>query len=299
MTYHTSYRAPRAMPASPHRRGRVFALTPASGGVGASCLSVALAIRAAAAGQSVALVDADPFSGGLDVLLGIEQLPGLRWPALLDVREGLDGVALAQRLPGTDGVSLVSHERGSHPPARWLLALPHVVAGLARAHDLVVLDCARSLAVFRAVRAGLADLTGELPPEWLLVSGAAPSQLGALSHTLQVLRSVLDPGAPVCVALAAPASSDDTEQVLCEQLAVEVITRVREDRYLERDLTAGIAPGVRGRGALVSAADELLVHALPPSPLKPKRQERVVENRAGRHRAPRRALRRTESEEAS
>ena len=80
--------------------GNVIAFVPASGGVGSSTLAAAVAVRAAAAGRSVVAVDLDRESGCLDVVFGLEQEPGWRWPELADVAGVVDGLGLADELPG-------------------------------------------------------------------------------------------------------------------------------------------------------------------------------------------------------
>ena len=58
------------------RRGPVIAVLPGRGGGGASVFAAALTH---CAGQSL-LMDLDPLGGGIDLLLGAESAPGLRWP---------------------------------------------------------------------------------------------------------------------------------------------------------------------------------------------------------------------------
>ena len=52
--------------------GRIVAVTGARGGAGASVFAVALALAAQRSTRPVVLADADPWSAGLDVLLGME-----------------------------------------------------------------------------------------------------------------------------------------------------------------------------------------------------------------------------------
>ena len=51
------------------------------GGAGASTFACVLAATAAT-GWPAVLVDLDPVAGGIDVLLGIEAVPGARWSGL-------------------------------------------------------------------------------------------------------------------------------------------------------------------------------------------------------------------------
>jgi hypothetical protein len=54
------------------------------------------------------LVDLDPAGGGLDVLLGVEQVPGARWSDLRHTGSGVDGAELVAALPHWRGVAVVS-----------------------------------------------------------------------------------------------------------------------------------------------------------------------------------------------
>src|SRR3954452_6523726 len=58
----------------------VVACVPASGGAGASTVAAGLAAAAARQGTETLLVDGDVAGGGLDLLIGAEHAPGLRWP---------------------------------------------------------------------------------------------------------------------------------------------------------------------------------------------------------------------------
>lgn len=131
--------------------GVVVAVVGATGGVGASTLAVALAQRATQEGGEAAVVDLDPFGGGLDLLLGAERVEGWRWPQLA----GASGQVgdLRSYLPVVDGVSLVatSREPGPEPGVG---ALEAVVASLRAWHPMVVLDVGRvgSVVAQRAVQ---------------------------------------------------------------------------------------------------------------------------------------------------
>ncbi len=88
-------------------RGPVVAVLGARGGAGASVFAVALAQSAPAA----LLVDADPWSGGIDLVAGSEELSGLRWPDLALQGGRLAYPALRDALPRRDGVSVLSSGR--------------------------------------------------------------------------------------------------------------------------------------------------------------------------------------------
>jgi len=122
-------------------RGPAVCCVPGSGGAGASTLAVALALAAATSGGRTVLVDGDRLGGGLDVLLGAERLPGLRWPDLLDVRGTLAPAALTDSVVQVGGVHLISWDR--KPPHGTLDVVHPVLAAARRAAEMLVLDLPR------------------------------------------------------------------------------------------------------------------------------------------------------------
>jgi len=107
------------------------------------------------------LIDADPRSGGLDLLLGAERTPGWRWPRLATARGHLGD--LTGQLPSIDGIDLLSMARGESPPGWELTAeqLKAVLSSAMRSHELTVVDLSRAfgIAASEALRAaGLAVL---------------------------------------------------------------------------------------------------------------------------------------------
>ena len=124
------------------RTATVLALVGGSGGVGTSTLAAALALRAARDGQRVLLLDADPLGGGLDVLLGAEDLGGWRWSHLRAASGHLGD--LGGQLPHCEGVDVLAVDRSARvadgPPRAAFAA---VLASAATTHDLVVVDLPR------------------------------------------------------------------------------------------------------------------------------------------------------------
>ncbi|OMC03687.1 AAA family ATPase [Mycobacterium sp. NS-7484] len=88
-------------------RGPAVAVLGARGGAGASVFAVALAQSATEA----LLVEADPWSGGIDLVAGSEDLAGLRWPDLALQGGRLGFPALRDALPRRDGVSVLASGR--------------------------------------------------------------------------------------------------------------------------------------------------------------------------------------------
>ncbi len=143
------------------------------GGTGASTFACVLAATASMDGPAV-LVDLDPVAGGIDVLLGIEAVPGARWSGLRLGGGRLDPRVLAEGLPHWASVAVLSADA---MPDREVVAQTLEVASSAaavvidlgrwrsparaaalRRCDLIVLLCGadvRSVTGARAVRVGL------------------------------------------------------------------------------------------------------------------------------------------------
>jgi secretion/DNA translocation related CpaE-like protein len=77
------------------------------GGAGASLFAAALALAA----TDSLLVDLDPWGGGIDLLLGGETAPGLRWPDLALQGGRLNWSAVRAALPRHRGISVLSGTR--------------------------------------------------------------------------------------------------------------------------------------------------------------------------------------------
>ena len=156
--------------------GVLLAVVGASGGVGASTFSAAVALRAASLGARVALVDTDPVGGGLDVTLAVEDSPGARWRTFAQASGRLDPQGIASSLPEVAGVRLLSHDREDlglvRPSARSILS---VTEALVRGHDLVVADVMRQPCVEREV---LLDCADEV---LVIASGRVRSVAGAIT----------------------------------------------------------------------------------------------------------------------
>ncbi|WP_147067756.1 hypothetical protein [Terrabacter aerolatus] len=265
--------------------GNVIAFMPASGGVGSSTLAAAVAVRACAAGRTVVAVDLDPLAGCLDVVFGLEQEPGWRWPELADVAGIVDGLGLADELPVSCGVPVLSGRRGAGwdaapGPARsegwaepqgvgeWLATVPDVVAGLADAHDLTVLDLPRDPAVLDAV-ALLVDAV-------VVVAGTQVPQLAVASAVVsggrRLLHRVRDAGRPwesepllpiePWVVLRGQRVEADLEDLVMDELDVPLVAALGDDRRLVAEVADGLPPGARGRGEVVRTADELLLRLI-------------------------------------
>lgn len=238
--------------------GAVLAVVGASGGVGASALAAAVAVRAHRAGVDVVLVDADPLGGGLDVVLGAEQQPGIRWPDLGALVGAADGRALLARLPAPDDVPVLSFDRvESHPPREVAAA---VLTALAAECELVVVD----------VGLGQGPVTGaalDAAAQVVLVGAGGFSQLAALSVAAAHVRSRdttrVVPETAVCLR-GRRSSLRPLSRLVETEMGVPVAFTLDDDAGVRADLAHGIPPGTRGGGPMVATADAVLGWAVLP-----------------------------------
>ena len=93
-------------------RGDVVAVMGGCGAAGASLFAVALAQAA----TDALLVDLDPWGGGIDLLVGGETAPGLRWPDLALQGGRLNWPAVREALPRHRGISVLSGTRRGYEP---------------------------------------------------------------------------------------------------------------------------------------------------------------------------------------
>jgi hypothetical protein len=166
------------------------------GGIGASRFAAVLATAAAETAGAGLLVDLDPAGGGLDVLLGIESVPGPRWSGLRLAGGVLDAERLFAGLPAWGRVTVLAADRFGLPPSEQVvqvvraaaLAAP-VVVDLGRypteertaaiaCCGLVVVICACDLPAITAARVATATL-GAIPVALVARGGRAAAAQAA------------------------------------------------------------------------------------------------------------------------
>jgi secretion/DNA translocation related CpaE-like protein len=226
--------------------GRVVAVAGGRGGAGSSTLSCALARTAARAGAAL-LVDADPLGGGLDLAMGAEGLPGLRWPHLVGATGRTSPHELRQALPRVEGVSVLSWHRGEPavlPPA----AMESVLAAGRAGHDLVVVDLPRGLDPAGRAAATAADVA-------LLV---VPAEVRAVAAAAQVAGRLATCTADLRVVVRGPAPWGLTGELVARELGLPLAGWLAPEPGLAGDLERGEPPGRSGRGPLARLCTELL-----------------------------------------
>ncbi len=154
------------------RRGAVVAAVGGCGGAGATLFATALAQSA----TSALLVDADPWGGGIDLAMGTEGVPGLRWQDLT-LRDGrLEFDALKAALPNRRGVTVLSGSRsGGEIEAGPLSA---VVDAGRRAGVTVICDVPRRATPAVEMALESADLVVLIVPADVRAAAAAGALAG-------------------------------------------------------------------------------------------------------------------------
>lgn len=173
----------------PTRDGRLLAVVGSGAGAGASTFAVTLALAAARA-MKVLLVDGDALGGGLDIVLGLEDAPGIRWADLADTRGRLGVHSLEEALPDHAGLSVLSWGR-SGPSALSIDAVSAVMDAAVRGFDLVVVDLPRHLDAPAELVLSRADLAMIVTSNRVRATAAAARLIEQLEGRSNAVRLVL------------------------------------------------------------------------------------------------------------
>lgn len=201
------------------------------GGAGATTLAASLVLAGAKRGFASLLLDADPFGGGIDLVLGHENVEGMRWRDLDRTQGRVSGESLRQVLPSKSGVSMLSWDRGD-PLDVQASSVHSVLAAAARAYDLVVVDVPRQFDEVAEEILGRSVLTVLLVPEdihALSASGRVLARLQRHTGNIALLTKVRRGGIG--------------SSIVSENLGLPVLGRVRHERRLVSNLDAGVGPG--------------------------------------------------------
>jgi secretion/DNA translocation related CpaE-like protein len=237
------------------RRGTVVAVVGGRGGAGASVLAAALAVTARRRGLDTLLVDADPYGGGVDLVLGWERLQGLRWPGLVEARGRVDPPALVSALPGEGSLAALSFDRSDLDGVPEEAMAAALDAGR-RGRDLVVIDLPRRFDVASLMALTVADRA-------LLVVPAELRACAAAKPIAAVIRERC-PQVSVVVRGRTPSGIDPAE--VAQSLDLPLAGIVRDEPRLVAAMESGEAPGGTGRGPLAELCRQLLADLTPRRP---------------------------------
>lgn len=232
--------------------GVVVGVLGGRGGAGASLFAVALALSGRRTGRRVCLVDADPMGGGLDLVLGGEAQPGLRWSGLGAELSGLAATSLVGALPSPEGVPLLTFDRASPVNAVPPVAVEAVLAATRRVHDIIVVDLPR---------APLGDLVGLLDTTLLVV----PAEVRAAAAAARLLAGPLASCRDLRLLVRLPGPVGLQAEALAGSLGLPLAGSYTSEERLPARVERGIAPGLGGRGALARLCAGLLTDLVPGS----------------------------------
>ncbi|MCW2717594.1 septum site-determining protein Ssd [Pseudonocardia sp.] len=235
-----------------HGSGAVLAVVGGRGGAGASVFAAAVAVTAVREGERALLVDCDPLGGGLDLVLGAEDLGGLRWPDI-DVGGGrVPATALHAALPapavgrtGAGELGVLSCDRSAHGPTPAAVAA--VLDAGRRGGETVVCDLPRYPTDAAVAALGAADLT-------LLV---VPADVRSSAAAARVAAVLSEHGGPVRLVVRGPSPGGVEAREIARALDLPLLAEMRPEPGLARSLERGSAPG-RPRGPLATAARAVL-----------------------------------------
>ncbi|MEV6068663.1 septum site-determining protein Ssd [Nocardia sp. NPDC052001] len=128
------------------------------------------------------LVDAAPFGGGIDLLLGLEGVPGLRWPDLVIEDGRVSASALHDALPSIGGAAVLSCGRGLSTTELAPSAVRAVLDAGRGAGDLVVCDVSAERGPHAEEVLDAADLVVLVVPARLRAIAAAESAAAYLAR---------------------------------------------------------------------------------------------------------------------
>ncbi|MEV6694528.1 septum site-determining protein Ssd [Micromonospora sp. NPDC051196] len=226
---------------------RVVAVVGGRGGGGASILAAGLAVTAARGRLRTLLLDADPLGGGLDLVLGWEQLEGLRWPALSGADGRVDPPALVRALPSRGDLVVLSWDRGD-PVAVPAEAMAATLDAARRGRDFVVVDLPRQFddAAITALQA--ADRVFVVVPAELRATAAAARVVSMAAPHCQDLSVIVRGPAPGRLRAAEVARA----------LGLQLAGTLRPEPGLCRGLERGEAPAAGGRGPLAELCQRIV-----------------------------------------
>jgi secretion/DNA translocation related CpaE-like protein len=222
-------------------RGEVVAVIGGRGGAGASLFAAALAQAA----TDPLLVDLDPWGGGIDLLMGGETTPGVRWPDLALQGGRLNWSAVREALPRHRGISMLSGtRRGFELDAG---AVDAVVDAGRRGGATVVCDLPRRLTDAAQTALDTADL--------VVVVSQCDVRSCAATTTIAPVLAGINPNVGLVVRGPSPGGlrADEVAAIA----AVPLLASMKPDPRLAEQLEHG-GLRLRRRSALAAAARRVL-----------------------------------------
>lgn len=224
--------------------GTVIAVMGGSGGAGATTFAAALG-EASARLTPTLLVDGDLLGPGVDRVLGMEDAPGIRWDALLQVTGRLSARSLRDSVPARGGLGVLSWP-ADRPRSLPAFAVRELLSAAVRGYGVVLVDLSRHAdAVTDEI---LARSDHVVLVSTLTVPAVAAATRTAARVPDGVRRHLVTRGSPVGVA----------PEEVARVLGIPLLVAMRDQRGLDEAVNLGAGPSRSSRGVLVRAARTVL-----------------------------------------
>lgn len=210
-------------------------LIAARGGAGASTLAAALSATAARRSIVTLIIDGDSLSGGIDLVLGCEDVDGLRWPQVASTHGRVSSTALRAALPNIGDLAVLSWDRSGDSPLDTATMNSILSAGR-RGSELIVVDLPRYLDDAAGAALTACDLL-------VLVTTADVRGAAAATQLLRVLRMQCP---DIRLVVRRRAGSDIGAEALSKALQVPLLETIPTRRAVERSIDEGLGPPKRG-----------------------------------------------------
>lgn len=221
--------------------GVVIGVVGGSGGAGATVFAAALAQRTAGRVNTL-LVDADPLGAGVDRVLGLESVTGIRWDAMLQTTGRLSSRSLREALPREGRLSVLAWPT-DRPASLQAFAMREVLSAGGRGFDAVVLDLPRH--PDPVVLETISRCDHLILVSTLTVAGVA--------STTRVARQ-LPAGGPLRHLVTRGGRAGVTPESVSRLLRIPLLTAMASQRGLDESVDLGAGPVRSRRGALGRAA---------------------------------------------
>ncbi|MEP7089979.1 MAG: septum site-determining protein Ssd [Nocardioidaceae bacterium] len=228
-------------------RAHTIGVVGGCGGAGATTFACALAMVASGE-RATLLVDLDPLGPGVDRVVGLDEVRGVRWDALVSTRGRLGSRSLRSALPAKDALAVLTWEVGP-PVVLDPAAVREVLSAAQRGNDVVVVDLPRSLDEATAEVVSRCDrvLVVTVPTvPGVAAAGKVAAVLGPLNDRLGLVVRTGGTAAP-------------TDQVVAA-LGLPLVVEVRRQRRLAEHVDLGLGP-VHGRRSPMARAARVALAA--------------------------------------
>ncbi len=206
------------------------------GGAGSSTLAAGLAMTAAKAGLRSLLVDADPRGGGVELAVGCEDSPGLRWPDVAAAHGRVSAPAFRAALPSVGALAVLSWDRAEaqQPDPPTMRAM---VSAAQRCSDVVVVDLPR----------WLDDAASEALLRADVLVMVATSDVRGVASARGMVADLRRLCADIRLVVRALPAADLTASTVAETLGLPLAGAMRTQRGIARAVNDGLGPLGHGR----------------------------------------------------